>query len=248
MSATDTPPADAPDTADAARSGAAGSRIALVTGASRGLGFALAEALAPAYHVVAVARTVGGLEDLDDRIRARGGQATLAPMDICIPEAMAQLCRGIHDRWGHLDLWIHCAVQAPPLSPAPHVDARDLEKAVATNITATARLIQMVDPLLAAAPAPRAVFLDDPRAGQKFFAAYGATKAAQIALAASWQAETTSFPLDVRILTPDSGADRDARPVLPGRGPRRPAPGGRDRGAAAATDPRSGPGPVTALP
>lgn len=88
-------------------------KIALITGASRGLGAALAEALAArGWHVVAVARTVGALEELDDRIRARGGRATLAPLDLTQDEALRHLCRDIHDRWGHVDLWAHTAVQA----------------------------------------------------------------------------------------------------------------------------------------
>jgi NAD(P)-dependent dehydrogenase (short-subunit alcohol dehydrogenase family) len=176
--------------------------IALVTGASRGLGAALAEALAPEHHVIAVARTQGGLEELDDRIRARGGSATLAPMDVTRPDAMAQLCRQIHDRWGHVDLWAHCAVHAPPMAPAGYLDDKDWAKSVALNVTATGRLIPMVEPLLQAAEAPRALFFDDPRAGAKFFGAYGATKAAQIALAQSWAAETATSKLRVRILTP----------------------------------------------
>lgn len=182
-------------------------KLALITGASRGLGFALAEALGrQGWHVVAVARTQGGLEDLDDRIRATGGSATLAPMDITIPEAMAQLCRGIYDRWGHLDLWLHPAIHAAPLTPAGHIDAKDLERSLATNVTATATLIQYVEPLLRAAPAgalaATAMFFDDPRAGEKFFGAYGATKAAQIALARSWQAETVNIGPRVLIASP----------------------------------------------
>lgn len=166
-------------------------RIALVTGASRGLGFALAETLAGAgWHVVAVARTVGALEELDDRIQAAGGRATLAPMDITVDDAMRQLCRGIYDRWGHVDLWAHAAIFATQLSPAAHIDAKDFDKSIAVNVKATATLIQMVEPLLRAAPKGRALFFDDPRAGEVFFGAYGATKAAQIALARSWQAET----------------------------------------------------------
>ena len=89
-------------------------KIALITGASRGLGSALAEGLAKTHHVVAVARTTGALEELDDRIQAVGGQATLAPMDITNADAMAQLCRSIYDRWGALDIWAHTAVHAPP--------------------------------------------------------------------------------------------------------------------------------------
>lgn len=166
-------------------------RIALVTGASRGLGFALAETLAGAgWHVVAVARTVGALEELDDRIQTAGGTATLAPMDITVDDAMRQLCRGIYDRWGHLDLWAHTAIHATQLSPAAHIDAKDIDRSLAVNVKATATLIQMVEPLLRAAPAGRALFFDDPRAGELFFGVYGATKAAQIALARSWQAET----------------------------------------------------------
>lgn len=175
-------------------------KTALITGASRGLGAALALALAPTHHIIAVARTVGALEELDDRIKAIGGQATLAPMDICVPEAMQQLCRSIHDRWRGLNLWVHTAVHAGPLAPAAHLVAKDFDKSVAINITAFARLIGYVAPLLGLTGT--AVFLDDPRAGQKFFGHYGATKAAQIALAQSWQAETIRTGPRVRILTP----------------------------------------------
>lgn len=175
-------------------------KIALITGASRGLGAALAEALAASHHIVAVARTTGALEELDDRIKAAGGQATLAPMDITKPEAMAQLCRSIHDRWGRVDLWAHTAVHAAPLSPASTIDARDWDKSVACNVTATGQLIPYIAPLLGSEGT--AVFFDDARAGQKFFGAYGATKAAQIALAQSWAAETVKTGPDVHILTP----------------------------------------------
>ena len=176
-------------------------KIALITGASRGLGAALAEELAATHHIVAVAKTVGALEELDDRIKAAGGQATLAPMDVTIPEAMAQLCRSIFDRWGAIDLWAHTAVHAAPLSPADHVAAKDLAKSMTINVTATATLITMVAPLLSK-PGARAVFFDDPRAGEKFFGAYGASKAAQIALARSWQAESEKTGPHVDIVTP----------------------------------------------
>lgn len=166
------------------------SKIALVTGASRGLGFHLAEALAPTYHVVAVAKTTGALEELDDRIKAKGGQATLAPMDVTNMDAMAHLCRGIYDRWGHLDLWAHTAVYAQLLSPADHIDPKDFDRTIGTNVTALGKLIPMVSPLLGMAKGPTdALFFDDPHAGEKFFGAYGASKAAQAALIKSWQAE-----------------------------------------------------------
>ena len=177
-------------------------KVALITGASRGIGSALAEALSPEFHIVAVARTTGALEDLDDRIKARGGSATLAPMDVTNADAMAHMCRGIHDRWGHADLWVHAAVHAAPLAPTGHIARKDWDKSVACNVTATSVLITMVEPLLLAAPAGTAVFFDDPRAGEKFFGAYGATKAAQIALARSWQAETVKTGPRVLIQSP----------------------------------------------
>ena len=173
---------------------------ALITGASRGLGAALAVALAPSHHIIAVARTTGALEELDDRIRAAGGQATLAPMDITEPEAMQALCRGIFDRWGGLDLWLHTAIHAGPLAPAPHLADKDLDRSVAVNLRATARLIAYAAPLLG--QSGRAVFFDDPRGGEPFFGHYGTTKAAQIALARSWQAETRRIGPQVLILAP----------------------------------------------
>ncbi|MDJ0827667.1 MAG: SDR family oxidoreductase [Rhodobacter sp.] len=176
-------------------------RLALITGASRGLGAALAEALAPSHHIVAVARTTGGLEELDDRIQAKGGSATLAPMDVTNPDAMAHLCRQIFDRWGGLDLWLHAAIHAPPLTPADHVDGRDWDKTMAINATATARLIPLVAPLLSRAGAT-AVFFDDPHAGEKFFGAYAASKAAQIALARAWAAETARTGPRIVVTTP----------------------------------------------
>lgn len=183
------------------------SNIALITGASRGLGAALAEHLAlRGWHVVAVARTTGGLEDLDDRVKAHklpgAGGLTLAPMDVTNDDAMRHLCLSIHQRWGGVHLWAHTAVHAAPLGPASTLDSRDWEKSIATNVRATGQLIPMVAPLLKARHGT-ALFLDDPRSGQKFFGAYGATKAAQIALARSWAAETASIGPRVLIATPD---------------------------------------------
>ena len=175
-------------------------KIALITGASRGLGAALAEQLAQTHHVVAVGRTTGALEELDDRIQAAGGQATLAPMDITNPDAMAQLCRSIFDRWGRLDIWAHTAVHAAPLTPASHLDGRDWAKSVACNVTATGQLIPFIAPLLGTAGT--ALFFEDPQVDGKFFGAYGATKTAQIALARCWQSETARTGPHVHILHP----------------------------------------------
>ncbi|MGA9412235.1 MAG: SDR family NAD(P)-dependent oxidoreductase [Roseobacter sp.] len=175
-------------------------KTALITGASRGLGAALAEELCATHHIIAVAKTTGALEELDDRIQAKGGSATLAPMDVTNTDAMATLCRGIFDRWGKLDIWLHTAVHAPPLAPAPLIDPKDMAKSATCNITATATLVSYVAPLLGLTGT--AVFFDDPRLGQKFFGSYAATKTAQIALARSWQAETQSTGPTVQILTP----------------------------------------------
>lgn len=175
-------------------------QIALITGASRGLGAALAKALAPTHHIIAVGKTVGALEELDDAIQALGGQATLAPMDITVDAAMQQLCRGIFDRWGKLDLWLHTAIHAAPLAPAGHIGPKDLAKSMSINVEATARLIAYVGPLLG--ETGQAVFFDDPRGGAQFFGAYGASKAAQIALARSWQAESLRTGPKVTILEP----------------------------------------------
>lgn len=188
--------------------------LALITGASRGLGFALAEALADTHHIIAVARTVGGLEDLDDRIQSKGGSATLAPMDVTKPEAMAQLCRSVHDRWGQIALWVHTAIHAGPLSPVDHLDQKDWKKSLSINLDAMSHLVPYISPLLKREGS--AVFFDDPHGGEKFFGHYGTTKAAQIALARSWQAETASIGPKVKILTPKPMATHLRARFFPG--------------------------------
>ncbi|WP_339107007.1 SDR family oxidoreductase [Thioclava sp. GXIMD4216] len=179
-----------------------GKKLALITGASRGLGAGLAEGLAArGYHIMAVARTVGGLEDLDDRIQAQGGQATLAPLDLKDPAQAQHLGQSVADRWGGIDLWCHTAIHGTPLSPAGHIAQKDMEAAIAVNLTTTAMLIPMLEPLLRARNG-QAVFFDDCHAGEKFFGTYGATKAAQMALVRSWAAENDSIGPKVTILAP----------------------------------------------
>ena len=195
-------------------------RIALITGASRGLGAALAEQLcARGWHVVAVARTVGGLEELDDRVKTLGlpgaGELTLAPMDVTNDDAMRHLCLSIHQRWGKLNLWAHPAVHVAPLAPAGSLDIKDWDKSIATNTRATGSLIPMIEPLLRAGDGT-ALFLDDPRGGQKFFGAYGATKAAQIALARSWAAENAKIGPRVLIETPAPMPTATRARIFPG--------------------------------
>ncbi|TCP43090.1 SDR family NAD(P)-dependent oxidoreductase [Rhodovulum marinum] len=165
-------------------------KIALVTGASRGFGAAAAEELARlGYHVVAVGRTTGALEELDDRIQAAGGHATLAPMDITETDAMRTLCRGIYDRWGHVDIWVHAAIQSPPFSPAEQVDLKFWTKAVAANVEALAVLMQFIAPLLRTAEGGGTAVLIDDAAEGPFLGAYAACKSAQRALFTAWEAE-----------------------------------------------------------
>jgi NAD(P)-dependent dehydrogenase (short-subunit alcohol dehydrogenase family) len=190
--------------------------IALVTGASRGLGFAIAAALGEAgWHVMAVARTAGGLEELDDRIQKAGGSATLSPLDITNDKAMEHLTQSVANRWGGIGLWVHAAIHAAPLAPAGHLDLKDFDKSAACNLRATAVLIPLIEPLLRAKHGT-ALFLDDPRGGEKFFGAYGATKAAQIALARSWQTECAKIGPRVLIETPRPCATSTRARFYPG--------------------------------
>jgi NAD(P)-dependent dehydrogenase (short-subunit alcohol dehydrogenase family) len=177
-------------------------KIALITGASRGFGAAMAEGLAAAgYHVLALARTVGALEELDDRIQATGGSATLVPLDINDQAGLERLCLSIYERWGGLDLWLHSAIFAGPLSPVGHIPDKDWDKTLATNIRATQQLISMIDPLLKAKKGT-AILPVDNVSGQKFQAAYGAAKSAQKALWDSWAAESMTIGPSVKTFEP----------------------------------------------
>ncbi len=175
--------------------------VALITGASRGLGAALAEALSATHHIVAVARTTGALEELDDRIQAKGGQATLAPMDITNSNAMAQLCRSIYERWSSVDIWAHTAVHAAPVTPMPHLDSKDWEKSMSINAVATGMLIPFIAPLLGTKGT--AVFFDDSHNIGQFHGAYAGSKAAQMTLAVAWASESTKTGPRVLIEAPD---------------------------------------------
>jgi len=165
-------------------------KTALVTGASRGFGYAVAEALgAKGWHVIAVARTVGGLEELDDAITAAGGSATLVPLDLLDDDGLNRLGGSVFERFGGLDLFLHAAFFAGPLSPIAHMPHKDWDKTVSVNIRATGRLIASVEPLLRARHGRAILPVDAGPIGTKFFAAYGTAKAAQAALWSSWAAE-----------------------------------------------------------
>jgi|TARA_B100001142_G_C14326699_1_gene652576 NADP-dependent 3-hydroxy acid dehydrogenase YdfG len=175
--------------------------VALITGASRGLGAELAKALSLTHHIIAVSRTIGALEALDDQIKARGGSSTLAPIDLTDENAIAQLCRSIFDRWGKVKLWAHTAIHAAPLGPVITMDLKDWEKSVTNNVTALAKLIPLVSPLLE--EDSKAIFFEDNTTMKKFSSVYGATKAAQIHIVKTWQDECKSIGPQIHVFQPN---------------------------------------------
>ncbi len=197
-------------------------KIALVTGASRGIGYFTALELAKAgAHVIACARTVGGLEELDDAIKAVGGSATLVPFDLADMEAIDRLGGSIFERWGKLDILVANAGVLGVISPIGHIEAKVFEKVMNINVNATWRLIRSVDPLLTRSDAGRAVIMSSGAAHKcrPFWSAYSASKAAVEALARTWAGETQSTPL--RITSVDPGATRTAMraQAVPGEDP-----------------------------
>lgn len=175
-------------------------KLILITGASRGLGYAVATALASENtHLIVVARTVGGLEELDDAIQAKNGVATLVPFDITDEQGLQNLGRSIHERWGRLDTLIHCAAHATPLSPVGHIAEKDMDRAWSVNARATQRLITMMDPLLKAAPNGRAVYVDDLNAVAKHSGSYRTSKLAARSFVESWIAESAQTGPEISI-------------------------------------------------
>ncbi|MGI9352693.1 MAG: SDR family NAD(P)-dependent oxidoreductase [Rhizobiaceae bacterium] len=180
-------------------------RLALVTGASRGIGYHSALTLARAgLHVIAVARTVGGLEELDDEIREAGGSATLVPMDLLDFEAIDRLGASIHERWGKLDVLVSNAAMLGGLSPLEHIEPKTFEKVINLNVTANWRLLCSMSPLLRAAPAARAIFMTAYSAHPRkpFWGAYATSQAALHALVETWAAECEKTPLRINMLNP----------------------------------------------
>lgn len=167
-------------------------QVALVTGASRGLGRAVALELgARGAHVIAVARTVGGLEELDEEIRAAGGEmAVLVPLNLTDGDGIDRLGAALYERFGKLDLMVHAAAEGASLTPTPHLRPKDLDKMFAVNAIATARLIRSLAPLLEQAEGARAVFVTHDKAGEPFWGAYAASKAAAASFAKAYGAES----------------------------------------------------------
>lgn len=197
-------------------------RIALVTGASRGIGFALARKLAEAgAHVVATARTVGGLEELDDAIRAGGGSATLVPLDLKDVAGIDRLGAALNERYGRLDVLVGNAGVLGPTSPLGHVEPKAWDEALAVNVTANWRLIRSVDPLLQRSQAGRAVFVTSGAASnaRAYRGPYSVSKAALDVLVRTYSAETASTPVRVNLFNPGPTRTRMRAAFMPGEDP-----------------------------
>jgi NAD(P)-dependent dehydrogenase (short-subunit alcohol dehydrogenase family) len=198
-------------------------RIALVTGASRGIGYAAAVALAKAgAHVVAVARTQGGLEALDDEIKAATGEgATLVPMDLAEHGGLDQLGLAIHERFGRLDILVHAAAMLGPMTPVSHIEPAQWDKVISLNLTASYRLIRSVEPLLRASEHPRAIFLTSGRAirPKAFWGPYGVTKAGLEHLVRTWADELEKTPIRAVLLDPNVMRTRMRAEAMPGEDP-----------------------------
>jgi len=202
--------------------GALAGRIALVTGASRGIGAATALALGKTgAHVIAVARTVGGLEELDDAIRAAGGSATLVPLDMTDFDGLKRLAGALNERYARLDILIGNAAIVGPSSPLDHIQPEDWDAVMKVNVTANWRLICAMDALLRRSDAGRAVFVSSGAAHRQraYRGLYSISKAALEALARTYAAETASTGVKVNLVNPGPTRTRMRAQVMPGEDP-----------------------------
>lgn len=197
-------------------------QLAVVTGASRGIGAAVAETLAAAgAHVVAVGRTVGALEELDDRIQAAGGTATLVPLDLKESAAVEQLGGALYSRWGKLDILVAGAATLGDLSPVAQSDPKTWAEVMAVNLTANYHLIRTLDPILRAATGARALFVTDKVASvpTAYWNAYAVSKAGLGMLVEMYAAETKATGLRVMLHDPGPAATALRAVAYPGEKP-----------------------------
>ncbi|UJW85712.1 SDR family NAD(P)-dependent oxidoreductase [Devosia sp. SL43] len=197
-------------------------KVVLVTGASRGIGYAASlEAARRGAHVVAVARTVGGLEELDDEIQDLGSASTLVPLDLRDGDAIDRLGAAIFERWGALDGLIANAGQLGVLSPLPHVKPEDFDKVIAVNVTANYRLLRSTDLLLRQSVAGRAVFVSSSSAksARPFWGLYAASKAAVDAMAKSYAGEVAQTKVKVNVFYPGAVRTAMRAKAMPGEDP-----------------------------
>lgn len=180
-------------------------RTALITGASRGIGAAVAKRYAAeGAHVVLIARTVGGLEELDDAIKAAGGSATLVPLDLRELDRIDPLGPALYQRFGKLDIMVANAGLLGTLGPLAHHDAKLWNDVMTVNVTANWRLIRTLEPLLRRSDAGRAIFVTSGAAqkAQAYWGAYATTKAALEMMAQTWAAELAKTDVRVNLLSP----------------------------------------------
>ena len=180
-------------------------RLALITGASRGLGAAVAKRFAAeGAHVILTARTVGGLEEIDDEIRKAGGKATLAPMDLFEPDNIDRMAASIHERFGKLDILVSGAAQLGVLTPTHHLDQKTWDRTLHLNLTVNQRLIRAYDPLLRLSPSGRAIFVTCQVASQPkaFWSVYAASKAGLESLVKCYQLEVQKTALGIHLIDP----------------------------------------------
>ncbi len=197
-------------------------RVALITGASRGIGAAVARRFAAeGAHVILVARTVGGLEELDDEIQALGGSATLVPLDLKDGPGIDRLGGVIAERWKRLDVLVGNAGLLGVLGPLAHLKTEVWDDVIAVNLTANWRLVRSMDPLLRAAPAGRAIFVSSgvgsrPKA---YWGAYAISKAGLEMLARIYAAETVKTPVKVNLVDPGPTRTAMRAAAMPGEDP-----------------------------
>ena len=197
-------------------------RIALVTGASRGIGRAAAIALAGAgAHVIAVARTVGGLEEVDDEIQKLGGTATLVPMNLRDFDAIDRLGASIYERWGKLDALLGNAGQLGQLTPITHMEPKTFAEVIDVNVTANWRLIRSLDPLLKASDAGRALFVTSGAARKHvaYWGAYALSKSALEILALTYAVECEGTNVKVNLINPGPMRTLMRQKAMPGEDP-----------------------------
>ena len=200
------------------------SRIALVTGASRGIGYATARALARAgAHIIAVARTQGGLEELDDEIRKDGGTATLVPLSLTDFDGIARLGAALYERHGKLDILVGNAAEFGVFSPLGHIDPAIWAEVMELNLTANWRLIRAMDPLLRAAPAGRAIFVTSGVARSVFpyWGPYAVSKAGLEMLVKIYAGEITKTRVRANLIDPGIVRTRLRARAFPGEDPSR---------------------------
>jgi len=197
-------------------------RLALITGASRGIGRAVALSYAAeGAHVILVARTVGGLEEVDDEIQKIGGKATLVPLDMADHDALDRMGGMVFERWGKLDVLVGNAGMLGTLSPMSHIDPKAWEKILAVNVTANWRLIRSFEPLLKRSDAGRAIFVTSGAAqkSKPYWGGYAMSKTALDSMVKTWAAECQQSNVRVNLISPGPTRTAMRKQAMPGEDP-----------------------------